>query len=71
LAVVKLVGGEGKEVRVWTREVETGTKEREENMLAFAVEGLRLVADVVQGGDDIGGGEVVEERKGEVEDARI
>jgi len=32
---------------------------------------LRLVADVVQGGDDIGDGEVVEERKGEVGDARI
>jgi nicotinamide mononucleotide (NMN) deamidase PncC len=32
-----------------TREVETGSSEREANMVAFAVEGLRLVRDVIKG----------------------
>lgn len=32
-----------------TREVETGSKEREGNMVRFAVEGLRLVRDAIKG----------------------
>lgn len=32
-----------------TREVETGTSERDENMVRFALEGLRLVRDVIKG----------------------
>ncbi|KAF9696451.1 hypothetical protein EKO04_005448 [Ascochyta lentis] len=32
-----------------TREVETGTQEREANMVRFAVEGLKLVRDVIKG----------------------
>jgi hypothetical protein len=32
-----------------TREVETGSSEREANMLRFAVEGLKMVRDVVKG----------------------
>lgn len=32
-----------------TREVETGSSEREANMVRFAVEGLRLVKDVIKG----------------------
>lgn len=32
-----------------TREVETGSKERESNMVTFAVEGLKLVRDVIKG----------------------
>jgi nicotinamide mononucleotide (NMN) deamidase PncC len=32
-----------------TREVETGTSEREENMVRFAVEALKLVRDVIKG----------------------
>lgn len=52
--------GEG-ENRVWTREVETGSSDREGNMLRFAVEGLRLVADVINGG--AGEGSVIEEKK--------
>jgi nicotinamide mononucleotide (NMN) deamidase PncC len=32
-----------------TREVETGSSEREANMVAFAVEGLKLVRDVIKG----------------------
>jgi hypothetical protein len=32
-----------------TREVETGSSEREANMVAFAVEGLKLVKDVIKG----------------------
>lgn len=32
-----------------TREVETGSSEREGNMVAFAVEGLKLVRDVIKG----------------------
>lgn len=75
LAVVKSVGAEGgkaggvegkeKEVRVWTRECETGSAERESNMIAFAVEGLKLVAEVVEG--MAGEGEVVKEREAEEE----
>jgi hypothetical protein len=41
-----------------TREVETGSSEREANMVAFAVEGLKLVRDVIKGGgscDVLGG----------------
>ncbi|KAL1609626.1 hypothetical protein SLS59_001134 [Nothophoma quercina] len=37
-----------------TREVETGSSEREGNMVRFAVEGLKLVRDTIKGG---GGGE--------------
>ncbi|KAF1848268.1 competence/damage-inducible protein-like protein cinA [Cucurbitaria berberidis CBS 394.84] len=32
-----------------TREVETGSSEREDNMVRFAVEGLKLVRDVIKG----------------------
>ncbi|KAL7771001.1 hypothetical protein CFE70_000941 [Pyrenophora teres f. teres 0-1] len=32
-----------------TREVETGSSEREANMVAFALEGLRLLRDVIKG----------------------
>lgn len=32
-----------------TREVETGSSDRESNMVKFAVEGLKLVRDVMQG----------------------
>jgi nicotinamide mononucleotide (NMN) deamidase PncC len=32
-----------------TREVETGSKDREENMVRFAVEGLTLVRDIIKG----------------------
>jgi hypothetical protein len=32
-----------------TREVETGSSDREANMVAFAVEGLRLVRDIIKG----------------------
>ena len=32
-----------------TREVETGSRERESNMVRFAVEGLTLVRDAIQG----------------------
>ena len=32
-----------------TREVETGTNEREANMVQFAVEGLKLVRDTIKG----------------------
>jgi hypothetical protein len=32
-----------------TREVETGSKDREENMVRFAVEGLKVLRDVMQG----------------------
>jgi nicotinamide mononucleotide (NMN) deamidase PncC len=32
-----------------TREVETGSSEREVNMVAFAVEGLKFVRDVIKG----------------------
>ena len=37
-----------------TREVETGSSEREGNMVRFAVEGLKLVRDTIKGE---GGGE--------------
>jgi nicotinamide mononucleotide (NMN) deamidase PncC len=33
-----------------TREVETGTNDREVNMVQFAVEGLKLVRDTIKGG---------------------
>lgn len=32
-----------------TREAETGSSEREGNMVAFAVEALKLVRDVIKG----------------------
>lgn len=32
-----------------TREMETGSSDREANMLRFAVEGLKLVRDVIKG----------------------
>jgi PncC family amidohydrolase len=32
-----------------TREVETGSQDREENMVTFAVEGLKLVRDAIKG----------------------
>jgi hypothetical protein len=32
-----------------TREVETGSSERESNMVRFALEGLKLVRDVIKG----------------------
>jgi PncC family amidohydrolase len=32
-----------------TREVETGSQDREENMVSFAVEGLKLVRDAIKG----------------------
>jgi hypothetical protein len=35
-----------------TKEVETGSSEREGNMVAFAVEGLKLVRDVLQRGNE-------------------
>jgi len=35
-----------------TREAETGSSEREANMVAFAVQGLKLVRDVLQGGGE-------------------
>ncbi|CAN9187654.1 unnamed protein product [Alternaria alternata] len=35
-----------------TKEVETGSSEREGNMVAFAVEGLKLLRDVLQGGSE-------------------
>ena len=60
LAVVKQ-GEDG--VRVWTKEVETGSKEREENMVAFAVEALRLVGQVIRG--EVGGGEKQVNKEGE------
>lgn len=34
---------------VVTREVETGSSDREANMVRFAVEGLKLVRDVIKG----------------------
>jgi len=40
-----VVGEEG----VWTREVETGTKDRVENMLRFAEEGIKFLLEVVKG----------------------
>lgn len=49
-------------VRVWTKEVETGSKEREENMVAFAVEALKLVGQVIKG--EIGEGEVNKDGEG-------
>jgi nicotinamide mononucleotide (NMN) deamidase PncC len=39
---------------VKTREVETGSAEREGNMVAFAVEGLRLVRDIIKEGNGEG-----------------
>ena len=36
-----------------TREVETGSSEREGNMVAFAVEGLKLVRDVIKGDEKL------------------
>ena len=65
LAVVKREGGEGEGtgVRVWTKEVETGSKEREENMVAFAVEALKLVGQVIKGKN--GKGEVQVNEEGE------
>ncbi|KAF4552265.1 Hypothetical protein D9617_10g072460 [Elsinoe fawcettii] len=44
--VALAVAGEGK---VWTREVETGSAERTENMLRFAEEGVKFVLEVVEG----------------------
>lgn len=38
---------DGKETA--TREIETGTSERETNMVRFALEGLKLVRDVIKG----------------------
>ena len=35
-----------------TKEVETGSSEREGNMVAFAVEGLKLVRDILQAGSE-------------------
>jgi nicotinamide mononucleotide (NMN) deamidase PncC len=43
LAVARVDGG------TVTREVETGSSEREANMVRFAVEGLKLVRDVIKG----------------------
>lgn len=40
-----VVGEEG----VWTREVETGSKDRVENMLRFAEEGIKFLLEVVKG----------------------
>lgn len=48
---------------MWTKEVETGSKEREGNMVRFATEGLRLVREVIKG--EAGEGEVVAEGQGE------
>lgn len=45
LAVARLGGA------TVTREVETGTSEREANMVAFALEGLKLLRDVIKGED--------------------
>jgi hypothetical protein len=45
---------------VKTREVETGSQDREGNMVRFAVEGLRLVRDVIQGQEGAGDGGKVE-----------
>jgi len=73
LAVVRLVkakGGED-EVRVWTKEVETGSKEREENMVAFAVSALQLVSEVIVGGEGVGEGTVVVAGKKEEEGAKM
>jgi nicotinamide mononucleotide (NMN) deamidase PncC len=36
-----------------TREVETGTPDREENMVSFAVEALKLVRDVIKGDEKL------------------
>ena len=33
----------------FTREIETGSKDREENMVAFSVEALKLLRDVIKG----------------------
>ena len=33
----------------FTREIETGSKDREENMVAFSVEALNLLRDVIKG----------------------
>jgi len=60
LAVVKQ-GDDG--VRAWTKEVETGSKEREENMVTFAVEALKLVGQVIKG--EVGEGEVSKDGEGE------
>lgn len=49
-----------------TREVETGSKDREGNMVRFAVEALTLVRDTIQGG----GGEKKDERKNAGEDVQ-
>lgn len=37
------------ECRVWTKEINTGSEERSQNMLRFAEEGLRLLIQVVKG----------------------
>lgn len=44
-----------------TREVETGSKERESNMVRFAVEGLTLVRDAIKGE---GGGDKSKKNEG-------
>ncbi|KAF2226401.1 hypothetical protein BDZ85DRAFT_287452 [Elsinoe ampelina] len=44
--VALAVVGEG---GTWTREVETGSKDRVENMLRFAEEGVKFVLEVVEG----------------------
>jgi hypothetical protein len=62
LAVVKQEKALEGRVRVWTKEVETGSSEREENMVSFAVEALRLVAQAIKG--EVGEGEVREEAPG-------
>ncbi|PNS17161.1 hypothetical protein CAC42_7215 [Sphaceloma murrayae] len=44
--VALAVAGEG---GIWTREVETGTKDRVENMLRFAEEAIKFALEVVKG----------------------
>lgn len=56
-----------------TREVQTGGKEREGNMVAFAVEALVLVRDVIKGGSEGGekGGKVNEGKDVEEEGVEL
>ncbi|KAJ4352825.1 hypothetical protein N0V95_003933 [Ascochyta clinopodiicola] len=52
-----------------TREVESGTAEREVNMVRFAVEGLKLLRDVIKG-DASADGAAKDERKNTGEDVQ-
>lgn len=54
-----------------TREVETGSKDRESNMVKFAVEGLKLVRDTIKGEGGGGGKDARKNTGGDVQEEGV